>query len=369
MGSSAQSISAHLWYSGDFEDTGAARLMRVGHYFPSGTTLYDDAGNDVLYHFCETYPLPSGISNGNARGCEETGKLESIFAAKLWLIGRSYAASPERYSYNKKSSRSTKPKENDSEGYESFFKDIARILFEGCAFFRDKKADIGEDLPKEARGQFNDALAFIKELSGKSYKLDGCLEDAVLLEGVSKAVGEFGSAIQLARTVRDKAMISLGKAKELEGKDLAVSVEDQSSPLSFSSKFLHFHNPRLVFICDSISSGRLGSKRPRCSVGEDGGFAIDASKIGLSSGQDRYYVHALKELALATAVNVFLGKKKDDGELQKALEKGRIDSSEGLPCYFSITRMIDALVTNSVSTNSVEPKEAMTLDGCITRSS
>ena len=46
---------------------------------------------------------------------------------------------------------------------------------------------------------------------------------------------------------------------------------------------------------------------------------------------------------MATAIYKYV---KSDEDLRKALEEGRIETGK-IPCYFSITRMIDVLVTNS----------------------
>lgn len=120
-------------------------------------------GNDLLYYFCQKYPIPPLENVEEAQ--EKLTLVEARFADQMWLIGRAYAASPERYSYSCSNSKNDdssskdegskgKPKEDllDEEGYESFFQDIARIMLraechqEGrpIAYFRGNRVDINK---------------------------------------------------------------------------------------------------------------------------------------------------------------------------------------------------------------------------------
>ena len=112
------------------------------------------SGNDYLYEFCRAYPLSGAISKSKESSCEETSDdltpEEACLADQMWLIGRSYAASPERYTYSR-----VKPNEAllESEGYESFFQDIARMLLRNkchnenkpVAYFRGKPCMFEDD--------------------------------------------------------------------------------------------------------------------------------------------------------------------------------------------------------------------------------
>lgn len=103
-------------------------------------------GNDLLYFYCQKYPIPA--LERDVADPEELTPEEAHFADQMWLIGRAYAASPERYSYGGKG----KPKDDllNEEGYESFFQDIARIMLrdechqknEPIAYFRGHRVDI-----------------------------------------------------------------------------------------------------------------------------------------------------------------------------------------------------------------------------------
>ncbi|MEC4273306.1 hypothetical protein VJ923_09065 [Adlercreutzia sp. R25] len=59
-----------------------------------------------------------------------------------------------------------------------------------------------------------------------------------------------------------------------------------------------------------------------------------------------YFPNAAQELALAKAINSYLVTQEDDGELRRAVRERFLDVG-GMPCYYNITRMVDALVTNS----------------------
>lgn len=333
---------------------------------------------------------------------EELREQEGILAGKMWVIGRSYAASPERYAYVR-SGKSRKPPEGSAEGYESFFNDVAAILFEGEPYFRGcgAKEEGGEFWEKakvhasEAKDWLHEALDLVHELASETYGLRGGSNDVDILEGVADAVTTFGSAIQEARAARDWTIIACNNESEnkSDGEEESgeIGVEDQYFPLSFSSKFLHFHLPRLVFIYDSISGDILAPNHRccyfggfgRCASGEVGQFKIDCNhamgrKIGNEQHMDRkigneqrrkYFLHAAKELALATAISGFFQDQAGNEDVREAIEKGRIDVDSGIPCYINITRMIDALVTNSkkeTDKNKIPPAPVDAFSGRVT---
>lgn len=366
-----RSVNAYVYPRDGFEKSEAARLIRVGGFFPREGSpdgnLFEDVGNDVLYHFCKEYPLLDGRSCDIAKADGRPKEQGAILAAKMWLIGRSYAASPERYAY-RKGEKCKKPEELGPEGYESFFNDIAGILIEGKPYYRgvshDKKNKKNMDnsknsevnlieakrCSKQAKLLYCETLHLVEGLKDGDYELVGGSGDVDTLRVVSDAVFVLGRAIQQARTARDWTKIARGAENSQE-----VKTECQDFPLSFSSKFLHFHLPKLVFIYDSISGGALGPSNVRRCFREtdndrncENGFFEVRCVPRVGTGEvreqhDRYYLHAVKELALATAIYKYV---KSDEDLRKALEKGCVGTGK-IPCYFSITRMIDALVTNS----------------------
>lgn len=90
------------------------------------------SGNDYLYEFCRAHPIPKEIpdpqGNHSEKASDDLTPEEAYLADQMWLIGRSYAASPERYAYSR-----VKPTEKylGLEGYESFFQDVARMFLRG----------------------------------------------------------------------------------------------------------------------------------------------------------------------------------------------------------------------------------------------
>ena len=311
-------------------------------------------GNDLLYFFCQKYPIPPLEKVGETQ--EQLTSAEEHFADQMWLIGRAYAASPERYSYSKKKKKG-KPKEDllDEEGYESFFQDIARIMLrDEChqekrpiAYFRGNRVDVNkvinelaslssdksiwEDIANPDDGKVLDnwivkrdedgvspAEKAAKDAAKKLYDLFknqrlfaqgkpkplefGLAHGADSLNNVERniqsvkdstvCVSLFAAALNSARRLRDVACIletlveietRLAEAKKELGegathesliKELFSSKEEKESweklperanlvargetskSISFSSKFLHFHYPKTIFIYDSISAAK-----------------------------------------------------------------------------------------------------------------
>lgn len=380
-------IDASIFPRDGFGRTEAARLMRVGDCFPSQENLHGDIGNDILYQLCESHPFPAPCICNDGVSVEELREQEGILAGKMWVIGRSYAASPERYAYVR-SGKSRKPPEGGSEGYESFFNDVSAILFEGEPYFRGcgAKEEGGEFWEKakvharEAKGWFHEALALVHELASETYDLHGGSNDVDILARVADTVTTFGSAIQEARAARDWAIIACNNKSENKSGAWSgeIRVEDQYFPLSFSSKFLHFHLPRLVFIYDNISGGILAPNHRCCyfdgtgqrASGEVSRFKVDCNHaMGRKTGNEqrrKYFLHAAKELALATAISGYFQDQEDNEDVREAIEKGRIDVDTGIPCYINITRMIDALATNAKKEkdkNKIPPTPADALSG------
>lgn len=319
------------------EQCDMAKLMRIGSYAPwckSRYGRYSDKGNDALYQLCEQYPLPARLESN------DLAREESIFASKVWLIGRAYAASPERYAY-KRNSSSAKPKDETPEGYESFFNDIARILFEGKPCYRGNIIDSDASQARMAKSMFERALVELSRLAPQRYSFTDDARDLELLDKIVTCVLDFAESIRAARCARDQAL-----AKRT-GHNVVVSVDKQFFPLSFSSKFLHFHFPKLVFIYDSIAGSCLGSASDFERFFEDGSsFAVQFSAIKRTQGDQKYRYHAIKELSLAKAVFSTFGM--DEG-LKETLRTGKLPATQAdpIPCYLNITRMIDALVVNA----------------------
>lgn len=303
---------------------------------------YDESynfGNKLLYDLCREHPL----SKMTIRSSEQDDKLtedEAAFADEMWLIGRAYAASPQRYVYK---NGMTKPTEDYllNEGYESFFADIARILFRGpynrdnCprAYLRGKECILDFDLNEAESVKtacetlYDETESFIEafsKLSDKQYqyeiqgkksgqgKVTISEHDFRLLRQAVSCVVQFSKLISSARLLRDAAILKQSCTKDADDIRSAqqkkwneskrknkskTSPQDvwketknewkktmeegeQSLCLSFSSKFLHFHCPQLFFIYDSISSNNLGN------LGKQTTLSLMPEKNGLMSNAD-----------------------------------------------------------------------------------
>lgn len=175
-------------------------------------------GNKVLYDLCESFPM-----NDNVNG----------LIAKLWLIGRSYAASIERRNYGKEYSK-VKDNENKldlntgSNGTDSFFKKVSENII------KDK--------------EYEEIVNVINELKDKKYTYN-FNNDKEILNKTCELIIKFNALVRRAIELSDKD--ALEKFEEINKK----SKEERNLRyfISFSSKFLHFHLSELVFIYDSFS--------------------------------------------------------------------------------------------------------------------
>ena len=166
-------------------------------------------GNDLLYFFCENCRIPTLEEVESQRRINRDRELltpaEAHFADQMWLIGRSYAASPERYSYSNGRDKG-KPKDDllSPEGYESFFQDIARMLFrEECqgekpvAYFRDRREGDLESRIMKLVGDNTSGFGWIEILNKESQRkvkesIDICTfrKDLKNATGIVKMAGE-----------------------------------------------------------------------------------------------------------------------------------------------------------------------------------
>lgn len=226
-------------------DSDIAKLVRAGNFAPwnNPSYRYADVGNDALYHLCELHPLPSELPTNDC-----VDEAEGILAGKMWLIGRSYAASPERYSYSKKEEH--KPKQDKLKGYTDFFHDISHILLTGEMKPCNRKQGTGYKGPGELKEVHHDFEKLLLELSAMkaseyTFSSDHLENDISILSHVQHAVTTFASLVRRARYIRDLAIKNNQSGTE------SFTEEHQLFPRSFSSKFLHFHFPKLFFIYDS----------------------------------------------------------------------------------------------------------------------
>ena len=312
-------------------------MLRVGTHAPweqDSPQRYADTGNDVLYHYCEVYKFPNQIVESRLE------KDIAIFASKMWLIGRSYAASPERYAYV--GDRFNKPKDSDKKGYEPFFKDIAATLFTGRACYGREKKDLPK--AKTAHEIFSNLLKRVQDtgLNHRTYFVNSNDQDYETLVIVDELIRQFARAIQYARIARDEMIISITDTPS------SVSLEAQHYPLSFCSKFLHFHYPQAVFIFDSKVAEHLSPNvHIKRRLNDDVEIQLDIER-GLNI-TGKYLVHATKELALAKALYLYCSQSNREA-FRDSLELGKIRGTiaDPIPCYFNITRLADIVASNAL---------------------
>lgn len=172
-------------------------------------------GNDLLYLFCKKNPFPNKeVIERQKRTLQDPKNLtsaESIFANQMWLIGRAYAASPERYSYTLRKDNQKRYKDHHpgkpgesflgTEGYESFFQDIAQILFrsecsEGSTtFFRGESKNLGDEMDG-----LENAAELIKILNAKAEAENVKLSDVSLRhEALTDDIKEMNKIVKEAR--------------------------------------------------------------------------------------------------------------------------------------------------------------------------
>lgn len=183
-------------------------------------------GNEVLYTLCRDYPL---LKEKNPKNMNER-RLQGL-AAELWLIGRSYAASPERRDYGEKIEWT-----NSGNGLDTYFDLLAEKLWSDGYY--DELEKIVENL---------------EEMNRIGYKFDQSFQenDKNILASVIANVLKFNALLKEIRyAVDEKELLNhVGGDKE----KIEVLKNNQKNMLSFSSKFLHFHFPDVVFIIDTIT--------------------------------------------------------------------------------------------------------------------
>lgn len=168
--------------------------------------------------------------------------------AKLWLIGRSYAASPERRNYAKEYLKNSILDCNDekakpelatgSNGTDSFFMSLSKNIVSSTEY---------SDLKKK-----------ILELSNKKYVFDFDRDEDLLKKSI-EVVLLFNKIIRkCVEQFDEKALINYEKKTNKAPEDRNLRFF-----LSFSSKFIHFHLPDLVFIIDSFSFAHASKRNNR----------------------------------------------------------------------------------------------------------
>ncbi len=179
----------------------------------------DSFGNQLLYDMCtdnEDHPW------GDA----------ARLADKIWLIGRSYAASPERRYRGKKEVKAPK-QENPGDGTGLYFAEVAVSLCDDSRYSR---------------------LVKMLKLLERPYCFDSGAEDIDQLQIGIACVSLFNAMIKAASEKFDE--------RHNPGIIGRVIYKNQ---ISFCSKFLHFHAPQAIFIIDHFTlAGGTYLCSPQC---------------------------------------------------------------------------------------------------------
>lgn len=203
-----------------------------------------DIGNKTLYALCKKYPLYGNHS-------------EDALSGQIWLIGRSYAASPERRHY-KKDKKPIKPELHQSgNGLDTFFKSLAQELLNDS--------------------EFKEIIHFIKDNRKKHYYFKYSKKDIELLLQVGNIVNSFNDVLKKA-------------IKRVDNEDLKNYPDAEINDFpSFSSKYMHFQLKNIVFIKDSISVSHLSKM----------GIKADNEKLKSAikneSWSSEYHKHIIQE--------------------------------------------------------------------------
>lgn len=249
-------------------------------------------GNDVLYKLCEEHHLSK--------------KEQDYIAAQMWLIGRSYAASPERRGY--KAIKGTKIKYNVSgNGLDDYFDKLADKLI--------------EKLNSEKYSHFAEPWKNLKT----RYTLDISDKDIDKLKNSIKAVIELNCLLKESRFELDKddleTHINDNKEKyEVEYPDntkekaMEHFENNNKNMISFCSKFLHFHFPNTVYIIDGITESHFKGKTEYSFKFNGIPSQIKVQKKyekelikklnfdNLSEPANKYVKHCIREYLLATEI-------------------------------------------------------------------
>lgn len=255
----------------------------------------------------------------------------------MWLIGRSYAASPERRDYGVPLIWT-----NSGNGLDSYFELLADKL-----------------LSDKFKEEYNSIINLFSNSTNRYFENDN--DDKTMLTNSIKAVLKFNNLLKAVRLSVDFGedevsskkvfeeclkILSNKKGKEDTKKrekinDFYVEHENnlydavnnnQKNMLSFCSKFLHFHFPNYVFIIDSITESHFkGENEKYFNFGENvdnntnkitisnkevNGFINNSDEIKdvidnldfstknkSDDPQMKYIKHCVREFLLATKIN------------------------------------------------------------------
>lgn len=164
-------------------------------------------GNQLLYDCCKD------------SGEHPWGKAE-ILSDKIWLIGRAYAASPERRYYRKDTAVGDKI-ESRGDGTSRFFRETAEHILNNPEYLN--------------------LCTLLKNLE-LPYCFDGGATDRKRLQESITAVALYNEMVKAASVSYDK-----------EHNQAQMANFQYRNMVSYCSKFLHFHAPHGIFISDHFT--------------------------------------------------------------------------------------------------------------------
>lgn len=185
-------------------------------------------GNGILYDMCSN--STTDLSNPDH------------LSDMIWLIGRAYAASPERRTYGYERDEDGKLKKNSYNKRLPLWKATNANDGKGGYFI-----SIARDIVKSPK--FSSLLNIVSEVKGFTYSYDNGESDIARLSNGIYAVYLYNNLIRDASEEFDGLNAS-DNPKASAAKEAGARCKNQ---ISFCSKFLHFCCPGIVFIIDQYS--------------------------------------------------------------------------------------------------------------------
>lgn len=251
-------------------------------------------GNQTLYNLCEKYPLSEKNKDG--------------ISAQMWLIGRSYAASPERRGY--KPIKGTKIEYTASgNGLDDYFDKLAD------GFVNSLKKDPNSDVNRLFEPLTNVYTLIDKDTDTDilKYSITAVLELNRLLKQVRFEIDE----VDLKEHINNHEEYKKKYPSDTVNKAMEDFEKNNKNMISFCSKFLHFHFPNTVFIIDGITESHFKGRSNKyefkfnesvsdLKVSKDDAINL-TNKLELkefgSEAESKYVKHCVREYLLAKEIN------------------------------------------------------------------
>ena len=236
-------------------------------------------GNQLLYQLCSNYPIRERNKDG--------------IAAQMWLIGRSYAASPERRDYDVPFVWT-----NSGNGLDSYFELLADELLSDK--FKEELNSIINLFPNSPDSHDGYTFDNNNDIDVLTNSIQAVLAFNNLLKAVRLNV-DFGEDENSAKKVFDECLNILSNKKGKEDNNKREKIQafcndhennlyqtvksNQKNMISFCSKFLHFHFPNYVFIIDSLTEAHFKGKNKKVFK-----FYKNESEITISNDEVKQFI-------------------------------------------------------------------------------